>query len=118
MIFDMIFDALNKKEKEKEKHKVEVDPALFLVSCSANFKKASNAFLNLSQMTEGLIKARKYDRMLKKDPTLDLTDDPDFQESVIFIKNANNILEKNVADVFAALESLKIVCSMGVKKEE
>lgn len=116
MIFDMIFDDLNKKEEEK--NKIEVDPTLFLASCSANFKKASNAFLNLSQMTEGLIKARKYDKMLKEDPTLDITDDPDFQESIICIKNANNILEKNVADVFAALESLKIVCSMGVKKEE
>lgn len=104
--------------KEKDKNKIEVDPILYLASCSVNFKKASKAFMSLSQIGDEMIKAKNYENRLKADPTLDLTDDPEFQKSVIFAKNANDLIESNIKDVMEALESLKVICSMGVRKDE
>ena len=108
----MIF---NKKEKEKDENKIEVDPELFLASCSANFKKASMAFENLSKSAEGLIIARRYEARIKEDPTLDLTSDPEFIKSMLFVKNADGVVDEALADIQKALKSLNVICSMKVK---
>ena len=108
----MIF---NKKEKETNENKIEVDPELFLASCIANFKKASAAFDNLSKSAEGLIIARRYESRIKENPTLDLTNDPEFIKSMLFMKNADNIVDEALSDIKKALKSLNILCSMKVK---
>lgn len=108
----MIF---NKKEKEENENKIEVDPELFLTSCSVNFKKASAAFNNLSKSAEGLILARRYEARIKEDPALDLTSDPEFIKSMLFMKNADSIVDEALSDIQKALKSLNILCSMKIK---
>ncbi|MBQ4245436.1 MAG: hypothetical protein II702_11040, partial [Clostridia bacterium] len=105
-------------EAPKESESVEMDPLIFLQMCSVNFENASRNFMKMSEISKNLIKAKQYERLLEEDPTRDFSNDPGFIESREYAKNVQQTLDETINSIHEALDSLKLLVSSKIRKEE